>query len=185
MSEETFEIINYYVFFNKPISGIAKNKDKYYWYRIIDSDIIENPEDMNVYKHDEEINEKISLDEKEINEKISLDKKEINEKIFLDEDSEDDSDSSEFSFSDLTLVEDENEENDIDYKYSLFEISNENLELCFKEFENIEKNKKNRENPVRRYEHSTNLESLFSGDFILINSSQFSNYYQPRLINNV
>jgi len=296
--EKQFEILNYYFYCDKPVSGMAKHGDKFYWYRVIENSILSNPKDMNIMQFNEQLpkldsshkynfenmnfeknetcedgdceSENCKNDEdegckeenveeevpQEVSQEVSQElnckedckfcKDEDYEgqqcdescKFCKDEDYEeqqcdddckfckeeaveqelcedetckdesikeeephktnepeplpneefkkespfnsedDDSDSDSFRI----LSDDEDEEyEDVIYDYSIFEISPEKLEICQEIFKEIEKLKYDRSG-VKKYDHTTNLDSLFEGDFFTIRSDQFSNYYQPRCI---
>ena len=206
MNKQQFEILNYYFYCDRPVSGLVKNGKEHYWFRIIESSILENPKGMDIqpfskerldeieynFSHSAECRKKaeelkVDTVSIKIEEEIEESKKEETKSEQIEEEhkneqesSDEDSDSS-LSFK-INSDEEEEEYDDRVYQYSLFPVSPENLVICIQTFENMDMIKYNRVDCVRRYNHEVNLDSLFNGDFITIDSTQFSNFYQPRMI---
>ena len=154
----SYKIIEEYRRIHVPEIGLASNDEKYFWFRLISEEFINNPK-INIIKNNIEIESELSLSD----------------------------DNSDYSDYDISYISSEDDEiPDKIYKYALFNLDEEKLKICLDFFKYKKKLLENRYvGCMLEVKYDANLDILFDGEFKIITNNDFSNFFEPKITKNI
>ena len=157
--EGNFTVIEIYFYLKNPVSGLAKDDfGNYFWFRKISS--------KNIFST------QMDIVEKEIKEKESVKISEKESGKISEKESEKESDEeSDISLEDVCIPC----EYEIEIKYALFPMNSHQVQVCKDAFIKMKEFWEDQHTSIdffREFRHEIDLDSMFSGESIIIDSEQ-------------